>query len=56
MNGQEAMARLLLENRADIEEQDYFEETALHWAACRGHEGMVRLLLEKGADIRAQTS
>lgn len=50
------MARLLQENRVDIEEQDYFGETARHWAAARGHGAMVRLLLEKGADIEAQSS
>ena len=48
--GHEAMVRLLLENRAEVEAKDSNRWTALHQAAVKGHEAVVRLLIEKGAD------
>ena len=57
--GQEAVARRLLENGADmgkIRNLDGSQFTMLHAAARYGHEGLVRLLLEKGADINAKNS
>jgi ankyrin repeat protein len=51
--GHEAVIRLLLELRADINAWDNKGRTALHHAAGEGHKAVVRLLLELGhrADV-----
>ena len=41
----------LLEERADVNEQDEQGWTALNWAAGRGDAQAVSLLLEHGADV-----
>jgi RNA polymerase sigma factor (sigma-70 family) len=53
-NGELAIARLLLENGADIDTKGYFGATGLHWAAHNGHADVVRWLLEKGADVNGR--
>ena len=52
-NGQEEVARLLLEAGADTEWKDDFESTALRLAAFNGHGEVVSILLEFGADMEA---
>lgn len=47
--GREPLARLLLENGADVNFSD--DISALCYAVSSGHEGVVKLLLEHGADI-----
>lgn len=55
MKGHEDVAKLLIENGADIEWKDgEYERTALIWAARHGHKTAVRLLLEKGANVEAK--
>jgi ankyrin repeat protein len=49
--GEEAIARLLLENGADVNAQGGKHGTALQAASDRGHQAMVELLLENGANI-----
>ncbi|KAF2808521.1 ankyrin [Mytilinidion resinicola] len=52
--GQEATARRLLAEGANIEATGKYDRTPLVWAAKEGHEGIVKLLLDKGADVNAQ--
>ncbi|KAJ0382328.1 hypothetical protein COL922a_012787 [Colletotrichum nupharicola] len=47
----EAVARLLIENGADITTTDEYGWTALIWASQKGYEAVAQLLIEKGADI-----
>ncbi|EJP64572.1 ankyrin repeat protein [Beauveria bassiana ARSEF 2860] len=49
-SGQEAAARLLLENGADIKSRDGKGKTALHYAARGGSLSMIKELIERGAD------
>ena len=44
LDGHEAVVRLLLEFKADVDTKDNNGETALYWAARSGHEAVVRLL------------
>src|SRR5277367_5143094 len=49
--GREAVVKLPLEKRADVESKDrYYGHTPLSWAARGVHEAVVKLLLEKGAE------
>lgn len=48
--GHEAVAELLLQAGADVDERDRAGLAPLHVAAIRGDEGMVRLLLDFNAD------
>ena len=48
------MARLLLENGANVEAELQDGGTALHIAAWSGHEAIARLLLQMGACIEAE--
>eukprot|EP00438_Fugacium_kawagutii_P032570 Skav207984 [mRNA] locus=scaffold5707:17029:17304:- [translate_table: standard] len=48
--GQEAVAKVLLENRADVVSATVDGLTALTFAARGGHQGVAKLLLEQGAD------
>jgi ankyrin repeat protein len=50
-NGHEAVARLLLEYKAEIDMQDEDGGTPLWWASRGGHEATVKLLLEYKAKI-----
>jgi ankyrin repeat protein len=54
-NVHEAMVRLLLEAKVDIDGKDNDGWTALHGAAY-GHAEVVRLLLEAKADVEAKES
>ncbi|MDX1900496.1 MAG: ankyrin repeat domain-containing protein [Gammaproteobacteria bacterium] len=45
------IAEILLEHKSDIDAQDCFLDTPLHWAAYKGHEAMVKLLLAHGANV-----
>jgi len=49
-NGQTAVAALLLERGADINEKGVFGGTGLHWAAINGHKTTVEFLVAHGAD------
>jgi ankyrin repeat protein len=49
--GDEGMVRLLLDRRADVNEESIRVHTPLSLAARAGDEGMVRLLLDGGADV-----
>ena len=53
-SGQEAVARLLLEHKAEVDAKDRNGLTALHWAARNGHEAVARLLLEHKAEVNAK--
>jgi ankyrin repeat protein len=51
MEGHEAVVKLLLEKRADVESKDTRNGwTPLSWAALKGHGAVVKLILEKGAE------
>lgn len=54
--GHAGMARVLLENGADISAKDKAGWTALHQAADSGHERVVRILLGKGAQTSVRSS
>ena len=58
LKNNEEVARLLLENGADIEikARDEFEATPLIWAAYWGLYDMAKLLLEEGANVNATDS
>ena len=48
-----SMAKLLLEQGADVAAANNDGSTALMWAARRGHEAVAQLLLQHGADVAA---
>ena len=48
------MVKLLLDAKADVDEQTKGGETALHRAARNGHTEVVKLLLDAKADVDAQ--
>ncbi|KAI0296792.1 hypothetical protein B0F90DRAFT_1819818 [Multifurca ochricompacta] len=49
------VARVLLENGADVNIQGVAEWTPLHYASDRGHAGVLRLLLKFGAEVNNRT-
>ncbi|XP_077361293.1 receptor-interacting serine/threonine-protein kinase 4 [Festucalex cinctus] len=53
-NGDEAMARLLLDRGAAINETDGQGRTPAHVACQHGQENVVRVLLSRGADVRVK--
>ena len=55
-DGHEGLARLLIENEADVFAQENYGWTALHHAARGGHETVARLLLDAGASEQTQTN
>src|SRR5687767_7188710 len=54
LNGYLAVARFLLDNKADPDARDNFGNTALHRATEAGHRSIVELLLDRGADVNAK--
>ena len=52
--GYEAMAKLLIENGADVNAQGGKYGNSLQAASYKGHEAIVKLLIENGADMNAQ--
>jgi ankyrin repeat protein len=46
-------ALMALQAGADVNHEDGWSRTALHWAACEGHEALAQGLLGAGADINA---
>ena len=49
------IARLLLQNGADVNAKSNYGNTPLHWAASYGHVDILHLLVENGADLEAQS-
>lgn len=48
-----ALAKILLENRADVNRKNFRQLTALHLASLNGNKPLAELLLANGADIEA---
>ena len=53
VRGQEAVTKLLLDNRPNVEAANNSGHTALIFAALSGHEAVTKLLLDHGADVTA---
>jgi hypothetical protein len=53
-NGHIEIARLLLQNGADVNAKENDGYTPLHYAAFQGHVDILHLLVENGADLEAQ--
>jgi ankyrin repeat protein len=52
--GHVEIARLLLQNGAEVNAKERNGWTPLHWAAYRGHFDILHLLVENGADLEAK--
>jgi hypothetical protein len=52
--GHVEIARLLLQNGADVNAKDRWDRTPLHDAAFQGHVDILHLLVENGADLEAE--
>lgn len=55
-NGNEAVARTLIQHGANVQARDRGGYTPLHWAALNGFESVVRLLISKGVDRNARSN
>jgi ankyrin repeat protein len=55
-NGHIEIARLLLQNGADVNVRNNYGSTPLHCAAYNGHIDILHLLFENGADLEAQSN
>ena len=53
-DGHETVARLLIDEGAEIDAWDSSRSTALIWASRIGHKSVAQLLIDKGADIEAR--
>jgi len=54
-NGNEEIARLLIDSGADIHIKDKSGYSPIHWAAFNGYTDIVKLLITKHADVNAQS-
>jgi ankyrin repeat protein/nucleoside phosphorylase len=54
LKGHDAVVRLLIGGKADVNAKDNYGLTALYWAALNGHEAVVRLLIDGKADVNAK--
>jgi hypothetical protein len=54
--GHAEIARLLLQNGAEVNAKSNYGNTPLHWAAFQGHVDILHLLVENGANLEAQES
>ena len=54
-NGDDAVVRLLIDVRVDINIGNRFGETALHQASGLGREAVVRPLIDAKVDVNAKT-
>ena len=48
------MARLLIDNGADLDIRNHDRNTPLHWAAVEGQKELVVILIAHGADVNAR--
>ena len=55
-DGQVVIAKFLLSNGADVNQQNQIGRTPLHEASWNGHVGVAELLLTNGADVDARDS
>jgi ankyrin repeat protein len=53
LNGHVEIARLLLQNGADVNARNNYGSTLLHYAVSYGHVDTLHLLVENGADLEA---
>ncbi|KFY41877.1 hypothetical protein V494_02746 [Pseudogymnoascus sp. VKM F-4513 (FW-928)] len=54
-NGHEAVVKLLLMNKAEVNQKDtQYGQTPLSWAASNGHEAVVKLLLANDVEVNFQ--
>lgn len=53
-NGYEKVVRYLTKNGANVNVQDEWEKTSLHYSAQHGYTQVVEVLLEEGAGVNAQ--
>jgi hypothetical protein len=53
-HGHVEIARLLLQNGAEVNVRNNYGNTPLHWAASHGHVDILHLLVENGVDLEAQ--
>ena len=56
LKGHVEIARLLLQNGAEVNVRDSLDRTPLHYAALFGHVDILHLLVENGADLEAQNN
>lgn len=54
MEGKKEMAKLLLQNGADVNARNKAQSTAVIWAARLGYNGLLQLLIEAKADLNVQ--
>ena len=55
-DGDRAKLLLLIEQGADVNDRNQWEETPLHWAAMIGPVKVIHDLLSNGADVNARTN
>ena len=52
-NGHVDVAKVLIQNGADVNAVDWNKWTALHFAAWEGHVDVAKVLIQNGADVNA---
>ncbi|MCF6776219.1 ankyrin repeat domain-containing protein [Thiotrichales bacterium 19X7-9] len=52
-SGQTDKVEYLIANKADVDVEDNYAQTALHWACYNGHLEVVKILLACGADVNS---